>query len=89
MSNRNNFLMYSCREATRLMAEEASLNWLSSVKLKMRVMICPLCKNFQDQMIELKSQIKKNLKRDLSQDEKDKIKNMENKIIAKIKPSSD
>ncbi|PIP93818.1 MAG: hypothetical protein COW00_04480 [Bdellovibrio sp. CG12_big_fil_rev_8_21_14_0_65_39_13] len=81
--------MYSCREATRLMAEEAQLNWFGTAKLKMHVMICPLCKNFQAQMNELKIQIKKNLKRELSQDEKEKVNDLENKIILKIKQSSD
>lgn len=89
MGEKNSLLMYSCREATRLMAEESELNWFGSLKLKVHVMMCPMCKSFQTQMNLLKQQVRKNLMREMTEDEKIRLKNLEDKVISKIKPSSD
>lgn len=89
MGEKNRLLMYSCREATRLMAEEAELNWFGTAKLKMHVFICPMCQKFQQQMIQLKLQIRKNLTKENTEDEKLRMKNLEDNIVSKIKRSAD
>lgn len=74
----------SCEEITKIMASDTEMPVSKKFWFKMHNFLCSCCSNYQDQFKIIKIQSHKLMTRELSNEEKERIKNSKKDIISKI-----
>lgn len=80
--------MLSCKEIAHMLASEEDLSLMKRTEVRMHLLMCKHCSNYNKQLIFLKNGIRKLFKQKTAVDD-EKIKNLENEVVKKIPTPAD
>ena len=77
--------MISCKEVVKTISSEDRKTWRRNIQVQLHLMICRHCGKYAKQLVLLKAGIQKIFSDNLNSSDKLKIKEVENRIIEKMK----